>query len=128
MPRDPIKSGANGLTKAVVNFLKYSGWHAERTSNEGRYIEGKTHTDLLGNVQAVSKGRRIRSSGTRGTSDIKATIKGRFIAIEIKWGTDRQSEHQKSYQASVEKSGGEYWIVRTIDDFFEQYESFLKRV
>ena len=110
------KATANGLTSAVVDWFNLSGYHAERTGNEGRYIEGTTVTNVLGK-RVTLKGKRIPSSGTKGTSDIKACYKGRFIAIEIKIGRDRQSEVQKWYQEKVERAGGVYAIVKTWEDF-----------
>jgi hypothetical protein len=113
---------ANGLTKCIIDFLILSGQFAERTGNEGRVIDSrKTYTDVLGHTKVSGQVKRIPGSGTKGTSDIKAVINGRMIAIEVKIGADRQSESQKDYQAKVERAGGQYWIVRSFDDFFAHY-------
>jgi hypothetical protein len=66
-----------------------------------------------------------KSTATKGSADISATILGRSVKIEVKIGADRQSEHQKVYQEAIEKSGGQYWIVKNFDDFFKKYENFL---
>ena len=69
-------------------------------------------------------GKWTPGQSTKGTADISATIRGRSVKIEIKWKNDRQSDVQKEYQASIERAGGVYIIVRTFDDFVEWYEQF----
>jgi hypothetical protein len=120
---------ANGLTKCVLDFLNLSGHFCERTGNEGRVIDNrKTYTDVIGRQKTIGTVKRIKSSGTKGTSDLKAVINGRMIAIEIKYGKDRQSEAQKDYQAMVERAGGEYWIVKNFEQFFDLYQEFKSKL
>lgn len=104
---------ANGLTRAIVDFLNFSGHQAERISSTGRWIENK------------GKGHYIPGSSTKGTADISATIRGKSVKIEVKIGRDRQSEVQKEYQAKIERAGGVYIIAKTIDQFMEWYDSFI---
>lgn len=119
---------ANDLTKAIIDFLNLSGHLAERHSNEGRVIDGrKTYTDVIGQTKTIGSLKRIYSSNVNGTSDLKAVINGKMIAIEIKFGKDRQSEKQKEYQKRVENAGGEYWIAKTFDQFYETYLDYLNR-
>src|SRR5574343_1194734 len=118
---------ANGLTKCIIDFLILSGHFAERTGNEGRVIDRrKTFTDVLGRTKQVGQIKRIPSSGTKGTSDIKAVINGRMVAIEIKIGNDRQSDAQKNYQEMVERAGGLYWVVRTFDEFYNYFKQIAE--
>jgi hypothetical protein len=118
---------ANGLTRCVLDYLLLSGHFCERTGNEGRVIDGrKTYTDVIGRQKTIGTVKRIKSSGTKGTSDLKAVINGRMVAIEIKFGADRQSQHQKDYQAMVEKAGGTYWIVKNFEQFLNLYENFIR--
>ena len=56
-----------------------------------------------------------------GSADISATIEGRSVKIEIKVGSDRQSEAQKRYQQQVENAGGTYFIATS----FEQFEDWF---
>ena len=57
------------------------------------------------------------STGMKGSRDIKCCINGRFVAIEVKFGADRQSEVQKEYEQKVKRAGGIYLIVRNFDEF-----------
>lgn len=116
---------ANELTKCVIDFLNLSGHFAERHSNEGRVIDGrKTYTDVIGRQKTIGSIKRIKSNQVNGTSDIKATINGRMVAIEIKYGKDTQSPAQVAYQERVEKAGGQYWIVKDFAGFYQKYLGF----
>jgi hypothetical protein len=113
---------ANGLTKAIVAFLKLNGCQAERISNMGRYIDdSKIVTDVIGFQRKIGSGKYIKGTGTNGTADISATIKGKSVKIEVKIGKDRQSDAQKKYQADIERAGGLYWIAKDFDGFIIQY-------
>ena len=122
----PSEKGANALTKTVINFLQWNGMQAERISSTGRYIDNtKVVTDVVGRKRTVGSGKYIKSTSTNGTADISATIKGRSVKIEIKYGKDRQSDAQKKYQEAIERAGGVYIIVRNVDDFINWYNNFV---
>ena len=119
---------ANGLTKCIITWLSVNGWQAERISNTGRYIdESKIVTDVMGHTKKIGSGKYIKGSGTKGTADISATVKGRSVKIEVKIGKDRQSDVQKKYQADIEKSGGIYFIATDFDYFIMWYKSFTEQ-
>lgn len=123
------EGSANELTKCVIDFLNLSGHLAERHSNEGRVIDNrKTYTDVIGRQKTIGTLKRISSNQVNGTSDIKATINGRMIAIEIKFGLDKQSPAQAVYQERVERAGGEYWIVKDFTGFLENYHRFTSQL
>lgn len=122
-------NSSNGLTKCIVSFLQLSGWQAERITNTGRYIDNsKIVTDAVGFKRKIGSGKVIASNMTKGTADISATIYGRSVKIEVKYGKDRQSEAQKIYQEAIEKSGGVYIIAKTFDGFLEWYDSFMLKI
>jgi len=114
---------ANGLEKAIVALIKLNGGMAERVKNTGRYIDGsKIVTNIMGHTKRIGTGKYIPGTGTNGTADIHATINGRTVAIEVKIGSDKQSDAQKEYQAMIEGAGGLYMIAKSFDNFYEQYE------
>lgn len=120
---------ANGLTKCIIDFLAFSGWQAERISNTGRMIDRRrTYTDVLGHKKQIGSMEWAKGSGTAGTADISATIAGRSVKIEVKIGSDRQSEAQKQYQTKVEASGGLYYIATNMQDFMEWYDEQFEPV
>jgi hypothetical protein len=73
------------------------------------------------------KGTYTPSTGTKGSADISATIRGRSVKIEVKQ-KDKQSEVQKQYQQSIEKAGGVYKIFRNFDDFIIWYDDFISKI
>lgn len=109
-PKMPQVAKANGLTRFIVNFIDWSGYHANRISSAGRYVEGKGF---------------ISSTTKKGTADIDATIKGRSLKIEVKIGKDRASVDQLKIQAKVRQAGGCYEFISTPDQFFELYDKFI---
>ena len=109
---------ANGLTRCIIDYLTLQGYQAERISTTGRMVDNtKTFTNVLGITKQIGSKKWIKGSGTKGSADISATIKGKSVKIEVKIGKDRQSEHQKAYQQSIENSGGLYLIATSFEQF-----------
>jgi hypothetical protein len=118
---------ANGLTKAIIAWINLNGYQAERISTTGRYVDNsKIVTDVLGNRKKIGSGKYIKGTGTNGSADISATIKGKSIKIEVKIGKDKQSEAQIKYQQMIEKAGGIYFIAKNFDDFYGFYITLVK--
>jgi hypothetical protein len=113
-------STANGLTRAICDYINYNGYQAERINTMGTAREKKT---TAGKVIGVTW---TKGTSTAGSADISATIKGRSVKIEVKIGKDRQSEAQKRYQENIEKAGGTYIIAKDFDSFVEWYENFIQ--
>jgi len=114
-------TSANNLTKCIIFFIKAMGGQAERISNQGQYRAGKTIEIASGMKQLP--GKWTPGTGTKGTADISATIRGRSVKIEVKQ-KDKQSEAQKNYQKQIEMAGGIYKIFRDFDTFADWYEQF----
>ena len=69
--------------------------------------------------QATAGGRRIRF-GILGCADIIGIAKnGKFIAVECKSSTGRQSEEQKKFEHDCVSNGGLYVLARSVDDLKE---------
>jgi len=119
-------NSANALTKCVIAYITFMGGQAERISSQGQYREGakiQVGTGELAHHRQLP-GKWTPGQSTKGTADISSTIRGRSVKIEIKFGKDVQSQVQKDYQASIERAGGVYIIVRDFDSFVEWYEQF----
>jgi hypothetical protein len=115
-------NGANALTKSIIAFLQFSGCQAERINTMGVYRK-KYRTDGV----AIG-GQWTKGTGTPGSADISATIKGRSVKIEVKYGKDRQSDAQKAYQKAIEEAGGVYVIARDFEGFLNFYEQFCESI
>ncbi len=120
---------ANGLTRCVIDWLQLNGWQAERINTMGRPIDNRKQvTDVVGRTKTIGSMTWGKSTATRGSADISATIMGRSVKIEIKYGKDRQSADQKKYQNMIERSGGVYIIVKTFDQFYQWYNDYLNGI
>ncbi len=106
---------SNALTKCVITWIKINGGQAERISSTGRQVNIKGHQKW------------IKGSGTNGTADISAIIKGRAVKVEVKCtatNDKNQSEGQKIYQKQIEEAGGTYVIARSFTQFYEWFKMF----
>lgn len=104
-------NAANALTRQIIRFITSHGGQAERIA-----IMGKPQR-VAGRIQWV------RSAMTVGTADISATIHGRSVKIEVKIGSDRQSEAQRNYQRQIEAAGGIYYIAKDYESFIEWHNA-----
>lgn len=121
-PRKFRDDSSNGLTKCITIFLQLKGWQAERIANMGRLMNTQhTFSDVVGRQRTIGQAKWVKGTGTNGTADISATIKGRSVKIEVKYGADRQSEAQKKYQRTIEMAGGLYYVARTFEGFLNWY-------
>lgn len=124
----PSDKTANGLTRCIIMYINGIGGFAERINTMGRVIDKRKNvTDVLGRQKTIGSMTYIPTTGVRGASDISAQFMGRSFKIEVKIGNDRQSVHQKAYQENIERTGGIYMIVRSLDDFLAQFERYNKQ-
>lgn len=71
---------------------------------------------------------RFRSSSPlyrKGCPDIVCSIQGRFVGFEIKTRTGRLSEHQKQAHEAIRASGGEVYVIRSVQQLEEVFHSRL---
>lgn len=115
---------ANGLTKCIIDFIRFNGGQAERINTTGIPKDNRMQvTDIMGHSRTIGSIEWRPSGTTKGSADISATIRGRSVKIEVKIGKDTQSEAQKQYQASIEAAGGIYYIARDFESFVIWYRS-----
>jgi hypothetical protein len=120
---------SNGLTKCILDFLNLSGHFAERINTMGRIIDGRKQvTDIIGRTKTIGTAKYIPTTGTKGSSDISATINGKSVKIEVKIGSDRQSKYQIEYQERTERSGGIYLIAKDFESFYNDYKKIIEMV
>ena len=117
-------NSANSLTKSIIFYINATGNQAERIGNQGQYREGNKIQVGTGEIAYTKQlpGKWTSGQGTKGTADISATINGKSVKIEVKYGKDKQSEVQKQYQEKIETAKGIYYIARDFDTFVEWYD------
>jgi hypothetical protein len=121
---------ANGLTQAVIEWVRAHGYQAERVSTTGRLIDrSEIVTDVVGFKRRIGSNEWIPGTGTKGSADIHATIPlkhsngfGVSVKIEIKVGKDRLSPAQKKYGEQMELAGGVYLVVKELNDLFQWWD------
>ena len=103
---------------------------------EVRYMRG-VHRDLSHVFFCVPNGQKRTSRQAawlheeglvNGVSDmilLKPNSKHGYLCIENKTKKGKQSAEQKIFQQEVEKHGGKYVIIRSLDEFIETIESYL---
>jgi len=120
---------ANGLTKCIIDYIRFKGGQAERISVTGRLVDRrKEFTDVIGKKRLIGSVQWIKPSMQPGTADISAIIGGRSLKIEVKVGRDTQRAAQKVYQTQVEQAGGIYLLISSFNEFYEWYEGNLKNL
>lgn len=121
---------ANGLTQAVIAWVRAHGYQAERVSTTGRPVDNrKEFIDVVGFRRTIGSIEWIPGTGTKGSADVHCSIplKGSngfavSVKIEIKIGKDRLSEHQKKYGDQMELAGGVYLVVKELNDLFQWWD------
>jgi hypothetical protein len=121
-------NSANSLTKSIIFYINATGNQAERIGSQGQYREGAKIQVGTGEIAYTKQlpGKWTPGQGTKGTADISATINGKSVKIEVKYGRDVQSEVQKQYQQKIESAKGIYYIARDFDTFVEWYKTITE--
>jgi len=104
-----LKEKESDILRAVLQYLSF---------RPGFWFRSNT-----GAVVAEHRGKkRLIRFGIKGAADIFGILPpaGRFVALEIKSKTGRQSPEQKSFQEEVEKAGGWYLLARGVSDLIER--------
>lgn len=119
-----LPSAAN-TEKHICEFLQLRGHHAAKVATQGTYKAPKVETTAMGRLQ-TSKGIYLPSGGRKGAADISAVIFSVSVQIELKYSKgDKQSIHQRKFEADVNKAGGIYIVVHNVDDFYQKYYELL---
>jgi len=107
------QSPTNSLTESIIKYLTFKGAFALRINTSGIPImKGKTVISW-------------RKSKSKGSADIRAIYKGLSIDIEIKKGNDKLNPDQEYFKERVLQSGGQYWEIRTFEEFEDYFKNFI---
>lgn len=94
------------IQKSILDWLAWNGIFAWRNQ--------RIPTPIRRGRQIV--GLRRADPATVGMPDILCCYKGRLIGLEVKTDKGKQEEAQKEWQDKLERAGGLYYIVRSVDD------------
>ncbi len=82
------------VLEQVEEYMRLTGWHVVRTHRHNKAYR----------------------TAVEGISDLIATKQGRTVWIETKGTRGTQSEPQKQFEKEIKDAGGEYYVVRSLDD------------
>ena len=66
---------------------------------------------------------RMTRYGLPGQADIAGVLRGQHVEIEVKTPAGRQSQQQIRWQRAVERAGGVYVVVRSVDEALAALEA-----
>lgn len=61
----------------------------------------------------------------KGAPDLLTCIKGRFVAFELKVGSNDMQDDQKIHKLRIERSGGLHYSPYTLEEFINIVEEVL---
>jgi hypothetical protein len=113
----------NGLTKAIIDWLTYSGHYANRINTQGQARVKKIprYSLISGKIEYTDKVEYTKSMTAKGTPDIDAIINGLPVKIEVKAGKDRIRDEQVRQGNRITAAGGIYFVARNMDQFVNWY-------
>lgn len=90
------------------------------------------HHSPNGGRRDAREGARFKKMGTQlGFPDLILLVASQdyhALLIELKTRTGRQQESQKEYQRLIEEQGYKYLIVRTLEQFQQEVNTYLSEV
>lgn len=94
----------SSIQSAIGDYLAYKKHLFWRNNSYGIYdVKGGFH-------------RKLPKYSRTGLPDYIVIIKGVFIGLEVKDTKGIQSANQKLFGQDIAKAGGQYHVVRSIDD------------
>lgn len=90
--RDNEADGEKALQRMVADYLRVRDIY---------YIQQPMHK---------------RSQIRPGAPDFHCCHKGRFIALECKWGAGKQTDEQRDCETQIQACGGAYYVIRALDE------------
>lgn len=61
----------------------------------------------------------------KGFPDLVACIKGKYVAFELKVGSNKMENAQRLWKKRIEQAGGLHFEIRTIDEFKKTIEDII---
>ena len=98
-----IKSTGTELVKACEQYLTMKGVFHYRNNS--------------GALKTVNGG--FMRFGAVGSPDIICVVKGIYVGLECKMGSGRLSEAQVAFKERLQAVGGQYWIIRDLQDLID---------
>lgn len=98
-----MKLKEKDVQKAILTYLQAKKVFHYRNNSGGTVINYKDKSYFM-------------KFGATGSPDIICVINGQYVGIEVKGTDGKQSDSQKDFQERLEKAGGIYALVHSLDE------------
>ena len=122
------------IEKAIQKVLTLNGWEVEKKPDTGQRIDTrKVYENVVGQKAIAGSVTWVKSKRTQaGRADLyieKRIGNGLRYAewLEIKAGRDTQKPEQKAFERECIANGESYTIIKTLDEFWERWDSVLSK-
>jgi len=96
------------IQKTILDYLMY-------LENAGDVYYFRNNS-FAGKFERVDGSQGFIKNNKKGMPDIIVCYKGYFIGLEVKTAKGEQSIWQVMSEAAIKSAGGQYFIVRSLDD------------
>ncbi len=98
-----MKHEEHRIQQAIVRYLRVMGYFVFAVPNGGK--------------RDARTGKMLKDEGAlAGVADLVIIMTDMVVFVEVKTGTGKQSESQRSFQKEVENRGHLYLVWRSLDD------------
>lgn len=111
MPTQKIKVSEKEIQKAIIQYLQI-------LENKGKCYFIRANS-FAGAIKRKNGSTGWIKNNKVGCPDIVCCANGRFIGLEVKNEKGKMSANQEEAKALIEKVGGSYYVVRSINDVQE---------
>lgn len=114
------KTTESDLVRACIEYLTLKGvfcWRNNTGAFAGEHM-GRKRFVRFGTPGAPDIMAIVR---TRVSRQRQAVLVGRFLGVECKSPTGKQSAAQRVWQEQCERAGGAYFMVRRLGDLMDQW-------
>src|SRR5690554_1777462 len=108
-----IKKSTASQPELALQQRAYTWFHNTYPEHRGKLWKIENERRRNRYEQSIAKSTGL----VAGVADLNMIYNGQFHAIELKTPTGSQSATQRNWQQTVEAEGGQYHIVRSLDEF-----------
>ncbi len=96
------------VKKAILDYLQY-------LENQKKVVFIRNNS-FCGRVMRDDGRVSFIKNSKLGSPDIICCFRGKFVGLEVKGDKGVQTNEQKEFQKKLEQVGGEYHVVKSLDD------------
>ena len=109
-----MKEHESQIQRAILDYLQL-------LENQGKCFCFRSGAGAV----KLDNGRYFKT-GRPGISDITIFVPdGKYICAEIKTPKGKQSDSQKKFEKQIKKLGGQYWLIRSVDEFITRFLPYI---